>query len=52
MKCKTCHWKSEEKGEFGNTWSGFLGLKGGTPIMLGHNCLVFELNNIRKTRQI
>jgi len=35
VKYKTGHGKTEEKGEFGNPWSGFLGLKGGTPIMLG-----------------
>ncbi len=35
MKYKTCHGKTEEKCQFGNPWSGFLGLKGGTPIMLG-----------------
>jgi hypothetical protein len=27
--------KSEEKGEFESPWSGFLGFKGGTPIILG-----------------
>jgi len=34
VKCKIGHGKNEEKGEFGSPWSGFLGLKGGTPIML------------------
>ncbi len=35
MKCKICHGKSEEKGEFGNFSSEFLKFKCGTPIMLG-----------------
>jgi hypothetical protein len=35
------HGKNEEKGEFGNPWSGFTRLKGGTPIMLGPYVLAF-----------
>jgi len=27
--------KSDEKGDFESPWSGFLGLKGATPIILG-----------------
>jgi hypothetical protein len=47
VKCKTCHGKSEEKGEFGSPWSGFLGLKGGTPIILRPNNLFpSEVGNI------
>jgi hypothetical protein len=37
VKCKIG--QSEEKGEFGSSWSGFQGLKGGTPIMLEPSCL-------------
>ncbi len=35
MKCKTCHRKSEEKGEFGSLRNESLYFKEGTPIMLG-----------------
>jgi hypothetical protein len=35
MECKTCHGKSEKKGEFENLSSEFLCFKGGTLIMLG-----------------
>ncbi len=31
---KTCHRKNEQKGEFGSPRNEFLGLKGGTSIML------------------
>jgi hypothetical protein len=34
-KCKTCHRKSEEKGEFESPWRECLWFKCGTPIMLG-----------------
>jgi hypothetical protein len=44
VKCKTCHGKNEEKGEFGSPWSGFPWLKGGTPIMFGP--LWYLLHNI------
>ncbi len=47
VKCKTGHGKSEEKGEFGSPWSGFLGFKGGTPIMLiTNNLFPWEVGNI------
>jgi hypothetical protein len=39
VKCKTNHGENEQKGEFGNPWSGFPKLKGGTLIMLGPNNL-------------
>ncbi len=35
VKCKTCHGKSEEKGEFGSPRNESLYFKEGTPIMLG-----------------
>jgi hypothetical protein len=34
VKCKTCHGKNEEKGEFGSPRSESLCFKGGTLIML------------------
>jgi hypothetical protein len=48
VKCKTCHGKSQEKGEFDSCWSGFLGLKGGTPIMLGPPYKTTQIKNIHK----
>jgi hypothetical protein len=47
IKCKTCHGKSEEKGEFGNPWSESLGFKCGTLIMLGRRERI--LNQIWQT---
>jgi hypothetical protein len=35
VKCKTCHGKNEEKGEFGSPRNESLCFKGGTLIMLG-----------------
>ncbi len=43
-KCKIGHGNNEGKGEFGSPWIGFLGLKGGIPIMLGP--IWYLLNNI------
>jgi hypothetical protein len=33
VKCKTCHRKNEEKGEFESPWNESLCFKGGTLIM-------------------
>jgi hypothetical protein len=43
MKCKTCHGKSEEKGEFGSPKSESLCFKGGTSIMLGPNTKILKV---------
>jgi len=40
VKCKTCHGKSEKKGEFGSPWSESLRFKCGTPIAL---YIVFDI---------
>ncbi len=44
MKCKTCHGKSEEKGEFGSPRSESLCFKGGTPIVLGPFYGIFRID--------
>jgi hypothetical protein len=48
VKYKIGHGKSEEKGEFGNLQSGFLGLKGGISIMLGPPYKKTQIKNIHK----
>jgi hypothetical protein len=42
VKCKTCHRKSEEKGEFGSPRKESLYFKEGTPIMLGLDLWMLE----------
>ncbi len=52
MKCKTNNGKSEEKGEIGSPWSGFPGLKGGTPMMLRPSFKTTQIKNIHKNASI
>ncbi len=42
MKCKTCHGKSEEKGEFGSLRNESLYFKEGTLIMVGLDLWMLE----------
>ncbi len=42
VKCKTCHRKSEEKGEFGSPKNESSYFKEGTPIMLGPDLWILE----------
>ncbi len=45
MKCKTCHEKRKEKGEFESFWNESLGFKCGTPIMLKPLCTKVTYKN-------
>jgi len=42
VKCKTCHGKSEEKGEFGGRRNESLYFKEGTLIMVGPDLWMLE----------
>jgi len=42
VKCKTCHGKSEEKGEFGSRRNESLYFKEGTLIMVGPDLWMLE----------
>jgi hypothetical protein len=44
VKCKTCHGKSEEKGEFGSPRSESLCFKGDTLIVLGPFYGIFRID--------
>ncbi len=45
MKCKICHEKTKEKGEFESFWNEYLGFKCGTPIMLKPLCTKVTYKN-------
>jgi len=52
VKCKTCHGKNEEKGEFESPWNESLCFKGGTLIMLDSLLKTKSFHSIHKVHMV